>query len=148
MHAGFAMLETGCCRAKNASNVLMKNLVSGPNGGGEVCLLSFLVFLFVVIVFLLFCVVVLGLFGSFAFFRTFLFFVFEVHCQSWLLNGTVILFQCFLFLKSHLGACFEVFVDVNSILHSLCVAFFWVLEFSTNEKQTTFPTPKPFPNVQ
>ena len=24
MHAGFAMLETGCCRAKNASNVLMK----------------------------------------------------------------------------------------------------------------------------
>ena len=27
MHAGFAMLETGCCRAKNASNVLMKNLV-------------------------------------------------------------------------------------------------------------------------
>ena len=26
MHAGFAMLETGCCRAKNASNVLMKNL--------------------------------------------------------------------------------------------------------------------------
>eukprot|EP00439_Symbiodinium_sp_Y106_P049846 s3707_g6.t1 len=28
MHAGFAMLETGCCRAKNASNVLMKNLVS------------------------------------------------------------------------------------------------------------------------
>ena len=28
MHAGFAMLETGCCRAKNASNVLMKNLVN------------------------------------------------------------------------------------------------------------------------
>ena len=28
MHAGFAMLETGCCRAKNASNVLMKNLVT------------------------------------------------------------------------------------------------------------------------
>eukprot|EP00439_Symbiodinium_sp_Y106_P057957 s977_g8.t1 len=27
MHAGFAMLETGCCRSKNASNVLMKNLV-------------------------------------------------------------------------------------------------------------------------
>ena len=27
-HAGFAMLETGCCRAKNASNVLMKNLVN------------------------------------------------------------------------------------------------------------------------
>ena len=43
MHAGFAMLETGCCRAKrlamhhashalprNASNVLMKNLVNVP----------------------------------------------------------------------------------------------------------------------
>ena len=28
MHAGFAMLETGCRRAKNASNVLMKNLVN------------------------------------------------------------------------------------------------------------------------
>jgi len=28
MHAGFAMLETGCCRAKNASNILMKNLVN------------------------------------------------------------------------------------------------------------------------
>lgn len=28
MHAGFAMLETGSCRAKNASNVLMKNLVN------------------------------------------------------------------------------------------------------------------------
>jgi len=28
MHAGFSMLETGCCRAKNASNVLMKNLVN------------------------------------------------------------------------------------------------------------------------
>ena len=28
MHAGFGMLETGCCRAKNASNVLMKNLVN------------------------------------------------------------------------------------------------------------------------
>jgi len=28
MHAGFAVLETGCCRAKNASNVLMKNLVN------------------------------------------------------------------------------------------------------------------------
>ncbi|CAK0806553.1 unnamed protein product, partial [Prorocentrum cordatum] len=28
MHAGFTMLETGCCRAKNASNVLMKNLVN------------------------------------------------------------------------------------------------------------------------
>jgi len=28
MHAGFAMLETGCCRAKNASNVLMKNLLN------------------------------------------------------------------------------------------------------------------------
>ena len=28
MHAGFAMLETGCCRVKNASNVLMKNLVN------------------------------------------------------------------------------------------------------------------------
>ena len=28
MPAGFAMLETGCCRAKNASNVLMKNLVT------------------------------------------------------------------------------------------------------------------------
>ena len=28
MHAGFAMLETGCCRSKNASNVLMKNLVN------------------------------------------------------------------------------------------------------------------------
>jgi Amt family ammonium transporter len=28
MHAGFAMLETGCCRAKNASNVLMKNLIN------------------------------------------------------------------------------------------------------------------------
>ena len=27
MHAGFAMLETGSCRVKNASNVLMKNLV-------------------------------------------------------------------------------------------------------------------------
>ena len=26
MHAGFAMLETGSCRAKNASNVLMKTL--------------------------------------------------------------------------------------------------------------------------
>ena len=26
MHAGFAMLETGSCRAKNASNVLMKSL--------------------------------------------------------------------------------------------------------------------------
>ena len=30
MHAGFAMLETGSCRAKNASNVLMKNLVNAP----------------------------------------------------------------------------------------------------------------------
>jgi len=28
MHAGFAMLETGTCRAKNASNVLMKNLMN------------------------------------------------------------------------------------------------------------------------
>lgn len=28
MHAGFAMLETGSCRAKNASNVLMKNLIN------------------------------------------------------------------------------------------------------------------------
>mmetsp|Transcript_108315 Transcript_108315/g.151236 ORF Transcript_108315/g.151236 Transcript_108315/m.151236 type:complete len:526 (+) Transcript_108315:65-1642(+) len=28
MHAGFGMLETGSCRAKNASNVLMKNLVN------------------------------------------------------------------------------------------------------------------------
>jgi Amt family ammonium transporter len=28
MHAGFAMLESGSCRAKNASNVLMKNLVN------------------------------------------------------------------------------------------------------------------------
>ena len=28
MHAGFGMLETGCCREKNASNVLMKNLVN------------------------------------------------------------------------------------------------------------------------
>lgn len=28
MHAGFAMLETGTCRAKNASNVLMKNLTN------------------------------------------------------------------------------------------------------------------------
>lgn len=28
MHAGFAMLETGSCRAKNAQNVLMKNLVN------------------------------------------------------------------------------------------------------------------------
>jgi len=28
MHAGFAMLETGSCRVKNASNVLMKNLVN------------------------------------------------------------------------------------------------------------------------
>ena len=28
MHAGFAMLETGSCRSKNASNVLMKNLVN------------------------------------------------------------------------------------------------------------------------
>ena len=28
MHAGFAMLETGSCRAKNCSNVLMKNLVN------------------------------------------------------------------------------------------------------------------------
>eukprot|EP00440_Ansanella_granifera_P062424 gb/GFBE01067682.1/.p1 GENE.gb/GFBE01067682.1/~~gb/GFBE01067682.1/.p1 ORF type:complete len:548 (+),score=146.74 gb/GFBE01067682.1/:1-1644(+) len=28
MHAGFAMLETGCCRSKNAQNVLMKNLVN------------------------------------------------------------------------------------------------------------------------
>jgi len=28
MHAGFAMLETGCCRAKNAQNVLMKNMVN------------------------------------------------------------------------------------------------------------------------
>merc|ERR1719476_912639 len=28
MHCGFAMLETGSCRAKNASNVLMKNLVN------------------------------------------------------------------------------------------------------------------------
>ena len=27
-HAGFGMLETGSCRAKNASNVLMKNLVN------------------------------------------------------------------------------------------------------------------------
>jgi Amt family ammonium transporter len=26
MQAGFAMLETGCCRAKNASNIMMKNL--------------------------------------------------------------------------------------------------------------------------
>jgi len=32
MHAGFAMLETGCCRAKNASNVLMKNLVNVCGG--------------------------------------------------------------------------------------------------------------------
>eukprot|EP00933_Yihiella_yeosuensis_P056505 TRINITY_DN5571_c0_g2_i1.p1 TRINITY_DN5571_c0_g2~~TRINITY_DN5571_c0_g2_i1.p1 ORF type:complete len:557 (+),score=109.47 TRINITY_DN5571_c0_g2_i1:239-1909(+) len=28
MHAGFAMLEAGCCRMKNAQNVLMKNLVN------------------------------------------------------------------------------------------------------------------------
>eukprot|EP00440_Ansanella_granifera_P005813 gb/GFBE01006305.1/.p1 GENE.gb/GFBE01006305.1/~~gb/GFBE01006305.1/.p1 ORF type:complete len:544 (+),score=136.98 gb/GFBE01006305.1/:1-1632(+) len=28
MHAGFAMLETGCCRAKNCQNVLMKNVVN------------------------------------------------------------------------------------------------------------------------
>jgi len=28
MHAGFAMLETGCCRVKNAQNVLMKNMVN------------------------------------------------------------------------------------------------------------------------
>jgi Amt family ammonium transporter len=28
MHAGFAMLETGSCRAKNVSNVLLKNLVN------------------------------------------------------------------------------------------------------------------------
>jgi len=28
MHAGFAMLETGSCRAKNASNVLLKNLMN------------------------------------------------------------------------------------------------------------------------
>jgi len=28
MHAGFAMLEAGSCRAKNASNVLMKNLLN------------------------------------------------------------------------------------------------------------------------
>ncbi|CAE8651088.1 unnamed protein product, partial [Polarella glacialis] len=28
MHAGFSMLEAGCCRAKNTSNVLMKNLVN------------------------------------------------------------------------------------------------------------------------
>jgi Amt family ammonium transporter len=28
MHPGFAMLETGSCRTKNASNVLMKNLVN------------------------------------------------------------------------------------------------------------------------
>lgn len=28
MHGGFAMLETGSCRAKNASNVLMKNLIN------------------------------------------------------------------------------------------------------------------------
>eukprot|EP00438_Fugacium_kawagutii_P032327 Skav226344 [mRNA] locus=scaffold2980:133568:135135:- [translate_table: standard] len=28
MHAGFSMLETGSCRTKNASNVLMKNLVN------------------------------------------------------------------------------------------------------------------------
>jgi len=28
MHVGFAMLETGSCRAKNASNVLMKNLAN------------------------------------------------------------------------------------------------------------------------
>ncbi|CAE8722346.1 unnamed protein product, partial [Polarella glacialis] len=28
MHAGFAMLEAGCCRSKNAQNVLMKNLVN------------------------------------------------------------------------------------------------------------------------
>jgi len=28
MHAGFAMLEAGCCRVKNTSNVLMKNLVN------------------------------------------------------------------------------------------------------------------------
>jgi len=28
MHAGFAMLESGCCRAKNTQNVLMKNLVN------------------------------------------------------------------------------------------------------------------------
>lgn len=28
MHAGFAMLETGSCRAKNAQNVLMKNLIN------------------------------------------------------------------------------------------------------------------------
>eukprot|EP00933_Yihiella_yeosuensis_P021968 TRINITY_DN17304_c0_g1_i1.p1 TRINITY_DN17304_c0_g1~~TRINITY_DN17304_c0_g1_i1.p1 ORF type:complete len:558 (+),score=124.49 TRINITY_DN17304_c0_g1_i1:81-1754(+) len=28
MHAGFAMLEAGCCRVKNTQNVLMKNLVN------------------------------------------------------------------------------------------------------------------------
>jgi len=28
MHAGFSMLEAGCCRVKNTSNVLMKNLVN------------------------------------------------------------------------------------------------------------------------
>ena len=28
MHAGFAMLESGCCRAKNVSNVLLKNLTN------------------------------------------------------------------------------------------------------------------------
>ncbi|CAE8649670.1 unnamed protein product, partial [Polarella glacialis] len=28
MHAGFALLETGSCRVKNAQNVLMKNLVN------------------------------------------------------------------------------------------------------------------------
>ena len=50
MHAGFGMLETGCCRAKNASNVLMKNLVnvsrkvedvegSCRKQGGTVCFL-------------------------------------------------------------------------------------------------------------
>jgi len=32
MHGGFSMLETGCCRAKNAQNVLMKNLVNVTAG--------------------------------------------------------------------------------------------------------------------
>ena len=36
MHAGFAMLETGSCRVKNASNVLMKNLVNVSWSGVDV----------------------------------------------------------------------------------------------------------------
>ena len=48
MHAGFAMLETGSCRAKNASNVLMKNLVNVAclaNGRASNFWLSILVYL-------------------------------------------------------------------------------------------------------